>query len=734
MQSSEFRRKSSVGGGNSRYDHFKQSYLTAGDADQFKTFSNGDSYNETVLNTFNYIFHKFKKGVFVHIKDNTIFKFVPFCKANFINECVDQMHIDVDEYKSFQELFDLAKDTTESKLSVKYNTIYGWWNNNGLFRYEVPKIEVDPGLEYIYKFLQSLCDTKRLKDAIFFINKRDFPIKTDANVEPYECIWGENQPLISHLYPDYCPIFSMTTTKHYSDVPMPTWDDCKRILDKPLHPIINWEDKLPVAVFRGTSTGLGTSSRNNPRIKALKLSKDNPSILDAGMTRWNTRPRKTMRDKTYKTISKKVMDAYPLKDFKSYEEQAKYKYIVNIPGHTTSFRLGTLLGLGSVVLHVPHRYYLWYEPLMKPYIHYVPVRSDLKDLITQIQWCIKNDGLCKKIAENAKVFYNKYLSKPGMQEYMIKTISHLDNGQLFLGEKSTTEYTSIPTFSFENSKLEEIFLSRVCKNKTFYTVEGQYILKPVNYNECDMWFNYLSKLSFTYGFRQIHGVYTAQCEHSTPSYNVMQYIHGISFYDYLQKCRNFNIVVEVLLQSCIILENAHYTCNFIHNDCVPWNVMIVMNESPQQLMIANGHKTFVFESSMCSVTLIDYEKSKIHPGKRECRDVFNLVVHTLFTILLKRDEWPQYAVNVCVQIFHAIFPEHPEYKISSIFEILSILSLFKKYDNMTSTRLENVNKNLRLYEPMFIHDVIQKICNCSSLRTIDFPNLSNLHKLSMTSV
>lgn len=719
---------------NPRYDHFKQVYLTAGDAGQFKQFANSDMYNETVTNTFNYIFHKFKKGVFVHIKDNTIFKFVPFCKANFINECVDQMHIDLDEYKTFQELFDLAKESTESIISVKYNTIYGWWNNNGLFRYEIPKVEVDPGLEYIYRFLQSLVDTKRVGDAIFFINKRDFPIKTDANVEPYECIWGENQPLISHLYPEYCPIFSMTTTKHYSDIPMPTWDDCKRIYDKPLYPNITWENKLPVAIFRGTSTGLGTSCRNNYRIKALKLSKENPSILDVGITRWNTRPRKTMRDKTYKTISKKIIDMYPVKDFKSYKEQAEYKYIVNIPGHTTSFRLGALLGLGSVVLHVPHRYYMWYEPLLKPYIHYVPVRSDLKDLITQIKWCIKNDALCKKISENALAFHNKYLSKPGIQEYMIKQINNLDNGQLFLGENLCIEDYNPPQFKFENPNLEEIFLSRVCKNKTFYTVEGQYILKPVNYHECDMWFNYLSKLSFTYGFREIYGVYTAQCENSSPSYNVMQYIHGISFYDYLHKYRDFNIVIEVLLQSCIILENAHYTCNFIHNDCVPWNVMLVLNDNPIQLMIANGHKTFVFEHSMCSVTLIDYEKSKIHPDKKECRDVFNLVVHTLFMILLKRDEWSQYAINICTQIFHAIFPEHPEYKITSIFEILSILSLFKKYDNMTSTRLENVNKSIKLYEPMFIYNVVRKICNCSSLRTIAFPNLSNLHKLSMNSI
>jgi hypothetical protein len=134
---------------NPRYVHFKQLYLTAGDAGQFNEFVGIEMYNPLVENTFKYIFHKFKKGVFVHIKDNTIYKFIPFCKANFINECTDQMHVDVDEYKSFQELFDQVKDPTENKLAVKYNTMYGWWNNNGLFRYEVPKIEVDLSLIHI---------------------------------------------------------------------------------------------------------------------------------------------------------------------------------------------------------------------------------------------------------------------------------------------------------------------------------------------------------------------------------------------------------------------------------------------------------------------------------------------------------------------------------------------------------------------------------------------------------
>lgn len=725
---------------NPRYVHFRHTYLTAGDSDQFEKYVDIVKYDIMVKDTFNYIFHKFKKGVFVHIKDNTIFKFVPFCKANFINECVNKMHVDTGT--TFQDMFDIVKNMTHSVIDVKYNTIYGWWNNNGIFRYEIPKYEVDTGLEHMYKLLQSICDTKRLNgDCIFFINKRDFPIKTDTNTEPYECIWGDGHPLISHCYSEYCPILSMTTTLHYSDIPMPTWDDCKRIFNKnkctngSAAADIQWCNKKSVAVFRGTSTGMGTTCRNNMRLKVLKIGKDNPDILDVGLTKWNTRPRKTSKDKFYNIISLKIIQTYPLKEFLTYEEQSKYKYIINIPGHTTSFRLSTLLGLKSVVLHVPHKYYMWFEPMLKPYVHYVPVRSDLQDLVKQIKWCIKNDDICKNIVNNANIFYNKYLSKTGVIEYMLTRLNDIDNGRLYhYGSHSNIKNVkNIPEYVFDGDvKMENILMSQVCKNKSFYIIDNCFLFKKHMgdnqgyYNECDMWFNYLSKLSFIYGFRPILGIYKKE-------FTVMNYIDGISLYDYLQlpmNEKNFNIVVECLLQICIILDNAYYTCNFIHNDCTPWNIILSVNPHPSILTIGNGSNTFVFETSQCSVHIIDYEKSRITTNDKEKRDVFNLIVHVLFMILLYKDTWHPYVINICVQLFHNIFPEHPGNKISTIQDILDVLSLFKKYDNMTSTCLENVNANVKLYEPMFLYNMLQKLCTCPSIKLVDFPNLSNLHKLS----
>ena len=47
------------------------------------------------------------------------------------------------------------------------------------------------------------------------------------------------------------------------------------------------------------------------------------------------------------------------------------------------------------------KYIFWYKKLLQPYIHYIPIKSDLSDLLEKIKWCIDNDEKCKEIANNA---------------------------------------------------------------------------------------------------------------------------------------------------------------------------------------------------------------------------------------------------------------------------------------------------------------------------------------------
>ena len=61
---------------------------------------------------------------------------------------------------------------------------------------------------------------------------------------------------------------------------------------------------------------------------------------------------------------------------------------------------------------------MWYFPLLKPFVDYVPVKADLSDLEEKIKWCRDHDDECRKIAENAIDFYNKYVAKDALLDYV----------------------------------------------------------------------------------------------------------------------------------------------------------------------------------------------------------------------------------------------------------------------------------------------------------------------------
>lgn len=105
-------------------------------------------------------------------------------------------------------------------------------------------------------------------------------------------------------------------------------------------------------------------------------------------------------------------------------EQSKYKYLVYVDGHCAACRYGFMMRLGSVILKVEPRQVadrMWYFPLLKPYIDHVPVKADLSDLEEKIRWCRDHDDECRQIGENAIKFYNKYVGREALLDYLEMT-------------------------------------------------------------------------------------------------------------------------------------------------------------------------------------------------------------------------------------------------------------------------------------------------------------------------
>jgi len=457
---------------NPRYKNFNQTEFTAGDEQQFnlyrdttnsqslpidlssnifqdllttdywKDYSNLDG--TCVINTFRYIFNKFKKGIFVKILNNSLKVFLPFSKNNFTNEWSSQIYIDP-QFKNLEDFMQYIFTLENRNFNPKRvnNDITTWYANNCLVRLEYPINEGDTNVSNVKNMLEELCNSRTIPDIEFFINRRDFPILTKHHTEPYYHIWNTtDKPLLSHNYEKYSPILSMCVTDNYADVLIPIHEDWGRVKSQEniWFPkgckvyntfTTSWINKIPTAVFRGSSTGCGTTIESNNRLKLSKLSstfgndqEDNIPFLDAGITSWNLRPRKLKNEKYLKTIN---INSLPISlvDKLTPEQQSHYKYIVNVDGHVTAFRLSYELNMGSVILLVKSKWKIWYSDMLIPYKHYVPIKEDLSDLLDRIKWCKKNDDKCEEIAKNARQFYETYLNKKGILDYLQKTFTDL---------------------------------------------------------------------------------------------------------------------------------------------------------------------------------------------------------------------------------------------------------------------------------------------------------------------
>jgi len=57
-----------------------------------------------------------------------------------------------------------------------------------------------------------------------------------------------------------------------------------------------------------------------------------------------------------------------------------------------AYRLPYLLAGDSVILKQDSHYYEFFYKQLRPYVHYIPVKADLSDLLDRIQWAKQHDA------------------------------------------------------------------------------------------------------------------------------------------------------------------------------------------------------------------------------------------------------------------------------------------------------------------------------------------------------
>lgn len=387
-----------------------------------------------IKNSLYYMYHKFGACFYIRIRNNKLILFNYIWNNNFNNRLSKYLIIDP-KYAN--------KYTKQNKNK--------WKISGAMIRVFDKKYE-GYAIDFYYSetkyLLQKICSNFDIADCDFIVFGKDtLAIKKDLT-EPYEEVVGDIKYKLTNdlKFKEYCPICSFDWNERYADIPLPTPDDIRRIFQLyvapscqnlyPHLPEISWNDKKPIAVFRGSYTGSSAKIKINPRLHISYLStiwendpKFNMKILDAGLSSKGgyLRGRKEINDKYIRFVDNNYWP-YLLKNRLTHEEQTHYKYIIYIEGNVSAYRGAYLFSFGSVVLWVKSsKYHLWFESLLKDKNNCIMIENDLSDLVDKIKWLINNDNIAQQIAINGLKLYKEHLCKESILEYTANTINKIAN-------------------------------------------------------------------------------------------------------------------------------------------------------------------------------------------------------------------------------------------------------------------------------------------------------------------
>jgi hypothetical protein len=192
----------------------------------------------------------------------------------------------------------------------------------------------------------------------------------------------------------------------YEEIAAQTLDACEKS---------PWKHKKEMVIWRGTTTGsphngsyTPSNFRDFPRTKLVDLSLANPDIVDARFTKLCQGAELFAAQ-----LSKYCGNFMPIWG------HIPYKYQILVDGNTCAFSRAYWQLLSNCVMFKQTSSHIqWYYRGLKPYVHYVPVKEDLSDLISQVKWARSHDKKVHLISKNATAFAQENLTKDEAFTYL----------------------------------------------------------------------------------------------------------------------------------------------------------------------------------------------------------------------------------------------------------------------------------------------------------------------------
>ncbi|XP_027850815.1 protein O-glucosyltransferase 2-like [Aphis gossypii] len=228
-----------------------------------------------------------------------------------------------------------------------------------------------------------------LPDLEFFVNLGDWPLSS-----PKELF----------------PLFSWCGSNYSVDIVMPTYDITESALENMGRVTLDmlsvqgniekpWSQKIEKGFWMGRD-----SSKH--RLNLVELSKKNSDILNASITNFFF----------YKELKEKYGPGKkPISFFKFFD----YKYLLNIDGTVAAYRFPYLLVGDSLIFKQESEYYEHFYSELIPWVHYVPVKRHLDDLLDLIDIMMSDDKTARKISLNGQKYAREHLAPHNILGYYL---------------------------------------------------------------------------------------------------------------------------------------------------------------------------------------------------------------------------------------------------------------------------------------------------------------------------
>ncbi|KAH9507750.1 Protein O-glucosyltransferase 2 [Bulinus truncatus] len=239
--------------------------------------------------------------------------------------------------------------------------------------------------------LLSLTRKMLFPDFEFFLNLGDWPL-VDRKASPL-------------------PIFSWCGSKQTVDIVLPTYDITEATLEMMGRISLDifstqantgpkWANKSSIAFWRGRDS-------RRERLNLVEMSLQNPDLIDARLTNMFFFPKDPQK---YGELVKQV----------SFFDFFKYKYQLNIDGTVAAYRFPYLLVGDTAVFKQDSEYYEHFYRELEPYVHYIPIKHDLSDVIEKIKWAREHDGEVHQIAKNGQQYARENLTPANILCYHVR--------------------------------------------------------------------------------------------------------------------------------------------------------------------------------------------------------------------------------------------------------------------------------------------------------------------------